>query len=509
MNQEDKLRNTLREHYDNQDAAFNENDWDSASAYLSEYRAKGKRRRLVFFLLTSVLTSSLLIFNFIKPESFREQVASMTVKMTQEKVYSKRAVFSSSYVNKAKESATINLNPEKEKLSDTEKTPQIEKEYNTGKKTVAAEIKSERSKRTIERKPVAEVESASSETVKERNPLPVLFSEGSQSIDAEKAKEEKSNSEISGEEPNVSDITNESRTINNEAKSSALLVSQAESKSNENEKTENIPFLADDPNTKEIVLENLQEQSSNQKETLDATNHNPELAFKDTSSSSNLVFKDTLTPSYITQSDEGLFFEVGAAWNYGWKGAEKRDAQGFSPLFGINYMSRLGKKSSLSFGVDYLQVGNLSNASKTSRVSTYKYGEQSKVTVVTPTTLNYLTAPLRLHYFMNKKSILGVGVNLAYLLNVQSNVVTYDETPGSTQNYSKVKLSGYTQGFSWYDSQLAVFYRRKLYGPLALQVECFLGLTDIKQDVFFGFKAKERNSGLKLSLIYSAYKKSK
>ena len=170
-------------------------------------------------------------------------------------------------------------------------------------------------------------------------------------------------------------------------------------------------------------------------------------------------------------------------------------------------MNQLTNTSSISFGVQYLQVNKLSSSSKTSRISTYEYGERSDVTVVTPSTVHYLVAPLRYHYFLNKRNIFGAGVNLAYLLNIDAKVTSYNESPGFKSDSKTIKLGGYTEGFSWFDSQLAFFYRRKISGLLCLQTEVFLGLTDVKQNEFFGLNYKERNSGIKLSLIYFAFRK--
>lgn len=204
---------------------------------------------------------------------------------------------------------------------------------------------------------------------------------------------------------------------------------------------------------------------------------------------------------------EGIYYEAGAAWLYGWKGPAHRDARGLSPVVGIHYMNRLNKRCAASFGIQYLQVSNLSNSSKTSRVSSYVYGEQSTVTVITPSTAYYLLAPLRFHYYVGRRNSFGAGINLSYLLNVDANVTSYDEKPGITDNYKTVKLGGYTEGFSWFDSQLAIFYAGKITKSFGLQIEFFAGLVDVKQDEFFDFKNKEKNSGIKLSLIYYAFRK--
>ncbi|MBL7930529.1 MAG: hypothetical protein JNL60_01420 [Bacteroidia bacterium] len=208
-------------------------------------------------------------------------------------------------------------------------------------------------------------------------------------------------------------------------------------------------------------------------------------------------------------TEEGIFYEVGASWLYGWKNNNGRDAKGLSPVAGINYMNIISNRFALSFGVQYTQVRNLSASSKTSRESVYKYGEQSAVTTIMPFTLHYLMVPLRVHYFMDHYNSFGLGFNLSYLLNVEAKVSTYEEKPGSTENHKSYKQGGYTEGLSWYDSQLALFYSRKIHRAFALKGEAFFGLTDTKQNDFFGLNYTERNSGIKISLIYYPSNKKK
>lgn len=64
MKQQDKLRTTLREYYDNQQVPFSDNEWEQARTYLEAAR-RGRRKRYVLpILLLLVLGASLLWFNF-------------------------------------------------------------------------------------------------------------------------------------------------------------------------------------------------------------------------------------------------------------------------------------------------------------------------------------------------------------------------------------------------------------------------------------------------------------
>ncbi|HYC27546.1 MAG TPA: hypothetical protein VEB42_02005, partial [Chitinophagaceae bacterium] len=116
-------------------------------------------------------------------------------------------------------------------------------------------------------------------------------------------------------------------------------------------------------------------------------------------------------------------------------------------------------------------------------------------------------APIRLHYLASEKQQFGCAINLAYLLNVDASVTTYEERPGFQGPKETIKLSGYTRGFSWLDTQLGIFYNRRLSRALSAQVEMFYGLTDIKNNGFFEKDQFERSSGLKLTLIYYTFRK--
>jgi hypothetical protein len=205
--------------------------------------------------------------------------------------------------------------------------------------------------------------------------------------------------------------------------------------------------------------------------------------------------------------DDGIFIEAGGIWFNGWLANGVRDARGFSPLLGFNYQHKPAKLFTLSFGVQYYQVPALMNSSKTSRISHYNYGEESEVTVITPSALHYLGIPLRFQYDANSRNSIGVGVNFAYLITVDANVQTHDEKPGFKGNYNNMTLNGYTQGFSWFDSQVALYYRRNIGQHFGIQGEVFFGLTDIKEDHFFTLNARENNSGVKIALIYYAFAK--
>ncbi|PBQ33885.1 hypothetical protein CNR22_19545 [Sphingobacteriaceae bacterium] len=520
MKQEDKLKKTLREYYDNQEASFSENEWERASAHLDQQRKNGRRRKLAF-ILVFLLGISVTLFKILTPQDTPKHLATGISRQGAQNSLEEHEVVvaelpqpkmaDSKKRNKIKivEPKENNLKKKSSVFFNTPvetKTTEASSGQETGLvKSPASTNKVEKQIPGIENYPERKVEPAKEAAT----PEPGLIQENDDDlVEANSGSAVKTEEQSDAGSEAKSSATNKSNSasvenVNNEEQEKTT---QAE-KQEEHIKGESQSSLVAEQ--KQNIGENNHVVAANEEKLQPNSTDASSVAIADSESSAEMAFADTLLPSYVPLSGEGLFYELGAVGYYGWKGAKQRDARSVSPLTGINYMNRLGKKSALSFGVQYLQVGNLSSSSKMSRVSTYKYGEQSKVTVVTPTTLHYLVAPLRFHYFVDQKNAFGGGVNFAYLLTVVSKVTTYDEKPGVKENYSTVKLSGYTDGFSWYDSQVAVFYRRKFLNSLALQAEVLVGLTDIKQDAFFGVDGKERNSGLKLSLIYFAFKKDK
>ncbi len=199
--------------------------------------------------------------------------------------------------------------------------------------------------------------------------------------------------------------------------------------------------------------------------------------------------------------------EAGMSYLNGWKNPQGRDAKGFNPVIGINYFSPVTSKTSLSFGLQYNSVSNLSYSNYTSKVTHLKLGEESEVSVYTPVKLHYLSVPIRFNYDLDLKNTVGLGCNVGYLWNVESELETYTEKLNSTEGHSVSRTFGYTQGFKKMDTQLSAFYRRRLYPNLSVNAEAFFGLTDIKDNKFFNSNRVERNTGVKLTLVYNILKK--
>ncbi len=542
MKQEDKLRNTLREYYDNQELPYNNEDWQKASAYIDAAKRKKKFRGIVFSLL--ILLPALFVFFFNLPDSSNnnEQTSSQKkanaptnraekkqfepeaptlaaqnkpgVPNLNRQVEHKENTFHAADKTRASgmqvkhngQAVPENFSPAPEILAAVPQLNFADTE-NSVLKTARAEkdLVITTTLSSVDRSPDPE-DYSSGPFIEKTTPLAPAIKPG---IMIQHPTEEQQGPDAWSPGKKNETIPEETLTL---------------TKPEERIKAQNTDADALPTAQNADEMQNMQSvnTATTQKEFPDTGLTIPvktkalpldtfsSLSFADTVSSYELETWDTLRrPSREQLAGEGIFYEAGAAWYYGWKGPGKIDARGFSPMAGINYMNSLNKRCAISFGARYLMVSGLSNSSKTSRVSSYVYGEQSQVTVITPTRLHYLLVPLRFHFYADRYNCFGTGLNLGYLLNVEAKVTRYEETAGVKGAEETIRQGGYTEGFSWFDTQVAVFYRRKINASLALQTELFIGLSDVKQDAFFGYSHKERNSGATLSLVYYAFKKNK
>lgn len=227
----------------------------------------------------------------------------------------------------------------------------------------------------------------------------------------------------------------------------------------------------------------------------------------DTNSNTNQINNEVISSTLAPSPTSFLFIELGTNYNLGWKNLGTKDANGFNPLFGVFFQSMIVKKFGFSFGMQYSSVGNLSFSSKTSKVTRYGLGEESSVTIITPSKLHYVFVPFKINYEYKEKNVFTLVYNLGYLLNVESQIETYNEHFTYNDNHKSYKTGGYTEGFGIFDSQIAAGYRRKLYKDFWLNAEVFVGVNDVKNNTFFESNVFERNKGLKMSLMYNVFKK--
>jgi len=201
------------------------------------------------------------------------------------------------------------------------------------------------------------------------------------------------------------------------------------------------------------------------------------------------------------------YAEIGAFYNVGWKYQGIREGAGINPVVGFSYLNMVSRKTALSVGLYFTTINQLQLATKTFAVTRVSFGEESNVTVITPTAAKYLVVPFKASYFLNQNNILTAGYSVGYLLDVQSKVQTYTEVNGVAGAKSVSSTGGYTQGFGAFNSQLSVGYRRKIFKGCWVNGEIIYGLSDLRDNSFFGMNTWEQSSGIKISLTYDILKK--
>lgn len=223
-----------------------------------------------------------------------------------------------------------------------------------------------------------------------------------------------------------------------------------------------------------------------------------------------------------------FFAEAGTCFNSGWNYQGKREGMGFNPYAGLSYHSSVSKKIGLVLGVYYASAAYLKNGQKTSSSTsadfglqadaaagtpaypgqglTLSYGSQKKVTTITPANLQYVMLPAKVQYEFKTNQAISLGYTFAYLFNVRSRVENYNESANTIHDKKVTTSNGYLDGFTSSVSQITLGYKQKLYRNFWFNSELYYGLSDLRDDAFFGIQLTERFTGLKLGICYNLYK---
>ncbi len=461
MNSEKDFKDALKGKLNEKQFQFDEAAWEQASQMLDATREEKKKRPFPYFLVAGILLFvSLIGFYILKPVETTKEVAS---------------------TNTVTENATVKNN----------ETVASETKQITSEKETTNSLPAERS---VNNEPKKEVEKTNNVIAENKTPVKEELTETKTS--QSKNKTAKTKAVIKNAIVITSKNEEEKNTINAKTQQPKE-VESVESETTET-KTQEV--------AKETAVTPVEEIKAEQLVTITSM-----LPVNSGSIKEPLVFFDL--PKTVSETKEKIkepihfiSFEAGASYLLGWNNPGKKDANGINPVVGLNY-ANVSKPITFSFGIHYTMVRNLSYSSHTVTTTRYNFGEESDVMVFTPTTMHYLTAPIRIGYSLNSKNTFGLGYNAGYLFNLNSNVELYAQTAGKKGNATVLKTSGYTQGFKTIDQQVSVFYRRNLSKDLWLNAEFMYGLTDVKDNKFFNSSVFERNTGLKITLIYNLFKK--
>jgi hypothetical protein len=239
-----------------------------------------------------------------------------------------------------------------------------------------------------------------------------------------------------------------------------------------------------------------------------ASKDNSTLANKDKTSSPDSAddnFSNMVPPKKISSSLTLVSIDGGAGYSFGWMKDGATQGSGISPAFGISTTHYFNAKWSAYLGIQFNELTNI-NTLYSSSTDQYSFGLNSNVNSVTLKTFYYAAVPIRLQYCFGFKNLIGIGVNVLYLVNTSSSVVTYNQDYFGTSGYTSANKSGYMDGINSLDVQAVIAYKRKIYNRLSAGVEFYYGLLNIEDESFFNDNTFARNSGLKLIFSYDIIK---
>lgn len=472
MNNEEKFKKSLQDKIASKEFPFDEGEWEKAAAILDNSRKGGNRTPLflasgiILFLATLISVGMMSDF---KAGQAQQKASPSTLAKVSEKLI-----------------ASTSPSDFDQTIAKTEKT-------------------SDSHKNQLEQEPAIQ-ETAFNSPTRKINSVSQLPSKTQNSVIA---------SNLSSSADQISENTLETNSVPASENSIPSVVEASNSTEPDKLPISSIPASMAAPSNHAPMTEALPASEtivSVENETTTSLNENPkenQLTASADEKALLTVSADTIpkiAENQIKSIHNILTFELGAAYMFGWKNADGRDASGLNAVVGINYSSLIAKQYWFSIGIQYTSVRNLSYSSKTSKVTRYRLGEESDVTTITPSTLYYLNFPFKLHYQLDSKQSFGLGYTANYLFNVESKVETYTQKLYTTEDHQSYTTGGYTEGFKLISSQLGVYYRRELIKDLSLNAEFVFGLNDIKENSFFNSSTVGRNTGIKLTLTYNLFK---
>lgn len=488
MSNEDKLKQSLNNLLNQKEFVFEESDWIAASKLIDSRR---KKRRFGFYFLSGILLLGLSVIGF-----------SLMQPVTKKQISVKENTAFKFEEKTGKTLSKLNLNTEAASAKTDEGTRNKIGNHKTKKLNI---LKAQEA--------ILQVVSTLSSVKNSSSSLPIKTSatnsllQGTYTITNLSSLSSHQNTNEA--EENVSNIS--SQLIGSLTKSNTTTIeNQSDNHTNVNKEKNSTSVLSVDSVTSNSIPTYETKPFVNQeyiKQNVDSNGLKQNIIKIDSTNKSKITnISDTLKPTDLYASNE-LYIDAGGLLNFGWKNSNTREAMSISPALGLMFTSRITNQFAFSIGIGYHHISNLNYSNKQSKITRYGIGEYSKVTTITPYKTQFINIPIKLHYSLTKQNVIGIGYHISYLLDVQSKVETYTQQLADKVDYETYKTGGYTEGFKTFNSQLSVFYRRNIYRKFWVQAELTYGLTDLKENSFFNTPTFERNSGLKISLLYNFYKK--
>jgi hypothetical protein len=451
---------------------FNEANWDKAEELIIQAEKKRKRRRIGFIFFIGMILGVCIMIPFVidKNDSKKKEVSSKKNDMeigneTKPKIEDKTE----------KNNEGIKTS---ETLKNSEQTASLSNSNNGPDENVNKEV------------------DLSKEKVTDLNSNPIQKTKYEDEISKKAGKDQSANAQKSrSEELNLGESTKQ-------VKEAGASNSRESDRSDIGKETKNTTMAK---NENPIVVTKTSDSKKDSTSIVNNFKKDTTATTKDSIVKAKIDSAKSVVKDNIETFKKSTVFsiDVGANYAFGWTNNITKEAAGFNAIFGISVMHQFTKKWSISAGAQYNSLAHLNYSNYSSTNMHYDFGYNQIKTVITPTILYYLAIPIKLQYHFNEKNSLSIGLNTLYLLNTSSKIDTYTQSTFGASTTSVSTKTGYMDGFSTWDIQPALAYRRRIVKCLSLSAEVYYGLMDIKNNSVFGLNKSEHNSGLKLTLSYN------
>ena len=212
---------------------------------------------------------------------------------------------------------------------------------------------------------------------------------------------------------------------------------------------------------------------------------------------------------YHNEEPLRIFFmelDGGGAFQNGWQVHGTDDGRGLGWYGGINLGFYLGKKLTITSGIQAFDQANISSPFYTATSKEFDFGSTGSNTVITTENLRYLALPLRFGYHFGNGNSLSIGALGARLLNasntVQTNVVQDNSITAQNSETNNLVYEGMTQNLFF----LTAGYNIKLGNRLGVGAELVYGLNSVfGAGTYNGVPA--RSTSLRLGLTYTIFQR--
>ena len=505
--EENNFDEILRSKLSEDSFEFNEANWDKAEALVIKAEKKRKRRLVGFIFFIGLILGIGIMLPFIggekenvlsenkKPTTEKKDVSAKTKKAEIEEKSITQQVNDASSDNTTKQNKSVDVSPvDKNTYKEETATNSKKEEKNIKGKPLQAVVSN-----TVRSSSIPKEDKHAITNSSQNNDVKNILASNSENKKAKKADKQKDGNAVVNSS-NTSATTKSNETLN---KGVTKNNSQKQDLTNVNSNGNQTVLETKDTNHASVT--------TNTNLVKDTVTVVKDSVVKIISDSVKPATKDSMVNKFSLKNNQGFVYSIDAGANYtlGWTNNSTKEANGFNGIFGISVMHFFNANWSTLLGVQYNSLSHLSYSNYTSSNTQFGFGYNTASTTVTPKMLYYMAIPIKLQYWFNSKNSLSVGANVLYLINTSSTVDTYSQTDFTTSNHTTKTKSGYMDGFSTWDIQPALAYRRYLLKHFFINAEMYYGLMDIKNNSFFGVNKAEHNSGFKLTLSYILSKRIK